>query len=136
MINSGIVKTSNKQFTLISVYKDNSCSNCEACSESSKISNDIRIKSREDLKVGDEISFYIDDKKILSLALLIYIFPIFMLFFMYFIASFLNLKEFLKIFLSFVGLGLSFFIIYIYDKFKGKDIEEKILIQKIKRKSS
>lgn len=136
MINKGVVKKilGNDQF-LIQIYKDSACSHCSGCGDASKINKEevFTIKDRK-VEVGDIVTFEIESSKILSAALLVYVFPVFAMILGYLISSYADASEGWSIFYSFSALIVSFLIIFLYDKSVGKKkIEKDIKIISIEK---
>ena len=136
MINKGIIKKAleNDQF-LIQIYKDSACSHCSGCGDASKITKEeiFTIKDRK-AEIGDILTFEIESKKILSAALLVYVFPIFAMISGYLLSNSAGTSEGWSIFYSFLALIVSFLIIFLYDKFFAKKkIEKDIKILSIEK---
>ena len=136
MVNKGMIKKilGNDQF-LIQIYKDSACSHCSGCGDASKISKEetFSIKDRK-AEIGDIVTFEIESKKILSAALLVYVFPIVSMIFGYLFSSYIGFSEGWSIFHSFLKLMISFLIIFLYDKFfVEKRVEKDIKILSIEK---
>ena len=112
---------------LISVYIEecSDCKGCTACSGSSSKIKTVTFKSNVPLAPGDIISFELPDSVLLKISILIYIVPILFFFAGYIIGNHFFKSEGVKIICSFSALFISFIIIYIYDRIKGKDFAPK-----------
>jgi len=120
LIKKGIVKKSDGKHLLIQVYKNSSCGHCQSCSEGGKISEELNIKTNKIFKIGTSIEFEIEDKSIFNIGVLVYIIPIFSLFFGYFVGVILKFSEGINILLSFTSMTLCFYAIHIFDKYYGE----------------
>lgn len=136
MKNSGIVKEKEKNKITISMYKESACSHCNKCSDSAKITNNFTlISDREDIKVGDIVTFEMEDKQVFKAALIVYIIPLIAMFVGYFLGDRYGFSEGKNIGISFLFLVLSFLGIFIYDKKVVKNrMEESVKIISIEKK--
>ena len=125
MINKGIVQEVDGRNLKILVYKDSACSQCSSCTEGSRFQGEFEFQAEDEVKIGDIISFEIEDKVVLNLAFLVYILPVVFFFMGYIISSKLGLTEGFRILCSFIGLFSSFILLFFYDKSKGKQILNK-----------
>ncbi|UUV19838.1 SoxR reducing system RseC family protein [Fusobacteria bacterium ZRK30] len=135
MENKGIVRKIEGKNLYIELFRDSSCAHCSGCGQKDKTIADLyQYELNEDIKVniGDLITFEINNKFILNLALLIYILPVILMILSYIIASKLGASEGQGIFVSFATLVISFLGFYIYDKKSGsKLIKEEISIKEV-----
>lgn len=126
MKNSGLVKEKLGNKVTISMYKESACSHCNKCSDSAKIANDFTfISNGEDIKVGDIVTFEMEDNQVFKAAMVVYIFPLIVMFLAYFTAAKIGLSEGECIGSSFGGLIIAFMGIFFYDKFIVKNKMEK-----------
>lgn len=126
MKNKGIVVENKEDNEItVKVFKDSACSHCSGCSDNSKFGTEYTFKCKENLKEGDTVDFEIADSKLLKISFLIYILPVLLLFFMYYIAGFITQVEGSRVFAAFAGIILYFLIIYIIDKKLGHDFLDK-----------
>lgn len=126
MKNKGIVvKNTEDDKVTVKVFKDSACSHCSGCSDNSKFGAEYTFKCSDNLNEGDSVDFEIADSKLLKISFLIYIFPVLLLFLMYFLAGFFSQKEGLRVLVSFTGIALYFLIIYFVDKKVGNDFLDK-----------
>lgn len=129
---SGIVKKIYDDKIELSVFKESACAHCNKCSEKQKITKTYTLKIDRKVKIGDIVTIDIEDRDVLKAASIVYIIPIFFMFFGYFIGLKFNFSEGKCIFTSFLSLLVSFLGIFIYDKKLPKDkFEKNIKIIKI-----
>ena len=133
--NKGIVKKIEGKNLYIELFRDSSCAHCSGCGQKDKTIADLyHYELNENIKVNveDMITFEINNKFILNLALLIYVLPVFLMVLSYIIAAKLGASEGQGIIVSFATLIISFLGFYIYDKKSGhKLIEEEISIKEV-----
>ncbi|WP_291943813.1 SoxR reducing system RseC family protein [Cetobacterium sp.] len=126
MKSSGLVKKIVGNKVIVSMYKESACSHCSKCSDSAKIANDFTFISNVDnIKIGDIITFEMEDNQVFKAAIIVYIIPLILMFLTYFIASNMGLSEGKCIGASFSGLVIAFIGIFFYDKFVVKNKMEK-----------
>lgn len=135
MENKGIVKKIEGKNLYIELFRDSSCAHCSGCGKKDKTIADLyHYELNEDIKinVGDLITFEINNKFILNLALLIYILPVILMVLSYIVAAKLGASEGQGIVVSFTTLVVSFLGFYIFDKKTGsKLIKEEISIKEV-----
>lgn len=140
MENKGIVKKIEGNNLYIELYRDSSCAHCSGCGKKDKTIEDLyhyelTEKDKEkDLEIseGHLVTFEINNKFILNLALLIYISPVFLMIVSYVIVAKLGASEGQGILVSFLTLVISFCGFYIYDKKSGhKKVSEEISIKEV-----
>ena len=135
MENKGIVRKIEGKNLYIELFRDSSCAHCSGCGQKDKTIADLyQYELNENIKVniGDLITFEINNKFILNLALLIYILPVILMILSYIIAAKLGASEGQGIFVSFATLVISFLGFYVYDKKSGsKLIKEEISIKEV-----
>jgi len=133
--NKGIVRKIEGKNLYIELFRDSSCAHCSGCGQKEKTIADLyHYELNEDFKVntGDLITFEINNKFILNLALLVYILPVFLMVLSYIIAAKLGASEGQGIVVSFTTLVASFLGFYFFDKKTGnKMIKEEISIKEI-----
>ncbi|MDX8336228.1 MULTISPECIES: SoxR reducing system RseC family protein [Cetobacterium] len=136
MQTSGLVKEINGKSITVSMYKESACSHCDKCSDSAKILNQFTFNyTGEDVKVGDIITFQMEDNQVFKAALIVYIIPLIFMFLGYFIGAKLNLSEGKCIIISFTSLAVGFLGVFIYDKFVVKNkMEKSVKIVKIEKR--
>ena len=126
MKSSGLVKKKIGNKVTISMYKESACSHCNKCSDSAKIANEFTfISDKENIEIGDILTFEMEDNQVFKAALIVYIIPLIIMFLAYFIADKIRLSEGQCIGASFSGLIISFVCIFFYDKFIVKNKMEK-----------
>lgn len=135
MENKGIVKKIEGKNLYIELFRDSSCAHCSGCGQKDKTIADLyHYELNEDIKinVGDLITFEINNKFILNLALLVYILPVILMVLSYILAAKLGASEGQGIVVSFTTLAVSFLGFYIFDKKSGsKLIKEEIFIKEV-----
>lgn len=135
MENKGIVRKIKGKNLYIELFRDSSCAHCSGCGPKDKTISDLyHYELKEDLKVneGDLITFEINNKFILNLALLVYILPVILMIVSYIIADKLGASEGQGIIVCFSTLVVSFLGFYFYDKKSGnKLIKEEISIKEV-----
>lgn len=135
MENKGIVRKIEGKNLYIELFRDSSCAHCSGCGQKDKTIADLyHYEVNEDIKIniGDLITFEINNKFILNLALLIYILPVILMILSYLVAAKLGASEGQGIFVSFATLVISFLGFYFFDKRSGsKLIKEEISIKEV-----
>ncbi len=135
MENKGIVKMIKGNNLYIELFRDSSCAHCSGCGQKDKTIADLyhyELKEKMEVNVGDMITFEINNKFILNLALLIYVLPVFLMVVSYIIAAKLGASEGEGILVSFGTLVISFLGFYIYDRKSGhKLVQEEISVKEI-----
>ncbi|MGL4652950.1 MAG: SoxR reducing system RseC family protein [Cetobacterium sp.] len=136
MKSSGLVKERLGNKLVISMYKESACSHCNNCSDSAKIANTFTfITDRDDVNIGDIITFEMEDNQVFKAAMIVYIFPLIFMFLGYFLGSKLGFSEGKNIGMSFMSLVVAFIGIFVYDKKIVKHkIEKSVKIIDIERK--
>jgi sigma-E factor negative regulatory protein RseC len=133
--NKGIVKKIEGKNLYIELFRDSSCAHCSGCGQKDKTIADLyhyELNKEIKVSVGDLITFEINNKFILNLALLIYILPVFLMILSYIVAARLGASEGQGIIVSFTTLVISFLGFYVYDKKSGhKLIKEEITIKEV-----
>ncbi|MGL5934939.1 MAG: SoxR reducing system RseC family protein, partial [Cetobacterium sp.] len=121
----------------VSIFKESACSHCNNCSDSSKIVNTLTfLYDKSDIKIGDIISFEMEDNQLFKAAFIVYIIPLFFMFGGYFLGNNLGLEEGLNIVISFLSLIISFLGIFFYDKIIVKEkLEKSIKIIEIQKRT-
>lgn len=129
MENKGIVQKIDGNRITVKLFKDSSCSHCNQCHGASKYGRDFEFETDKKVKVGDLITLEIAEKEVIKAAAIAYIFPPLMMIAGYLATNKLGFSENQSILGSFIGLGLAFFGLFLYDKlFAKKTIEEEIQI--------
>lgn len=126
----GIVKKANGKEVEISILKNSACGSCDKCSANSKKAGEQTFITTLDLKEGDQVSFEIESKSILKLGIFIYLIPSFSIFLGYFVATLFSFSEPIRILFSFSSFFLSYFFIFLFDKFWGKAFLNKMTLKK------
>lgn len=121
MRNTGVVKEIHGKYVVISVFKESSCSHCSKCGDKEKISREMKIKIEKEVSIGDFIEFEIDNKKVFTAAMIVYIVPVFIMIAGYFIGEKIFGKEKLAVLSAFIALAISFGVVYVYDKLVVKN---------------
>ena len=129
MENKGIVQKIEGNRITVKLFKDSSCSHCNQCHGASKYGKDFEFETDKKAKVGDLVTLEIAEKEVIKAAAIAYIFPPLMMIAGYLLADRLGFSENQSILGSFLGLGLAFFGLFVYDKlFTKKTIEEEIQV--------
>lgn len=131
MKSSGIVQEINGNKAKVLMFKSSSCGGCKVCTEEGKIAGEFEFIINKPVKKDEVIFFELDDKKILNLGFLFYIFPVIFLFLGYFISTFFTSKEIFRVLASFGSFAISFFIIFLIDKFVGDKFIKQIKISNV-----
>lgn len=136
MKNSGLVKKIVGNKITVSMYKESACSHCNKCSDGAKMAKDFTFMSNGyDIKIGDIVTFEMEDNQVFKAAIIVYIIPLIFMFLNYFIASSMGLSEGKCIGASFSGLVVAFIGIFFYDKFIVKNkIEKSVKIINIEKR--
>lgn len=117
MINKGIIKKIDGDKITVKLYKDTSCSHCSGCSGDSKYGKDFEFVTDRKAEIGDTVTFEIAAGKVIKAASIAYIFPAVAMIGGYFFGNkLLHLNENKSILSSFVGLFLSFVVLFLYDR--------------------
>jgi len=137
MENKGVIKIIKGNNLYIELFRDSSCAHCSGCGQKDKTiaelyHYELNENEKREVAVGDMITFEINNKFILNLALLIYVFPVFLMVVSYIVAAKYGATEGQGILVSFGTLALSFLGFFIYDRKSGhKLITEEISIKDI-----
>lgn len=136
MKSSGLVKDKMGNKLVISMYKESACSHCNNCSESAKIANTFTfISNRNDISIGDVITFEMEDNQVFKAAMIVYIIPLIFMFLGYYMGSKFGLTEGKTIATSFISLIAAFVGIFIYDRKVVKHkMEKAVKIIDVERK--
>jgi len=127
MINKGVVKEVEGDLIKVHLYKESACAHCSGCGKKEKMGSTFEFKCTENVKIGNVITFEIEDKSLLNIAAVVYLLPIAFMIGGYFLGEFLGFSEGRRVLTSFMGLIFSFGFIYLFDKTKGsKIIDQKI----------
>ena len=111
MENKGIIKKIEGKNLYIELFRDSSCAHCSGCGQKDKTIADLyhyELNENIEVHVDDMITFEINNKFILNLALLIYVLPVFLMVLSYIIAAKLGASEGQGILVSFGTLVISF----------------------------
>jgi sigma-E factor negative regulatory protein RseC len=135
MENKGIVQIIKEKDLYIELFRDSSCAHCSGCGQKDKTIADLyhyKLEENIEVNIGDMITFEINNKFILNLALLIYILPVFLMIGSYIIAAKLGASEGQGILVSFGTLVTSFLGFFLYDRKSGhKLVQEEISIKEV-----
>lgn len=121
MTSNGKVISINKNTITLQMFRESSCAHCNGCGDASKMARELEIKYKGDVEIGDVVTFELADSKMLKIGFIIYILPILIMIFGYFISAKLGGKEKLNVLVSFLSLVISFACIHIYDKYFVKE---------------
>lgn len=121
MRNTGVVKEVDGKDVVISVFKESSCSHCSKCGDKEKISREMKLKIEEEVSIGDFIEFEIENKKVFTAAMIVYIVPVFIMIAGYFVGEKIFKREGVAVLSAFISLAISFVAVYIYDKIVVKN---------------
>lgn len=134
MTNKGIVTQIVNNKVKLRLFKSSSCSHCSQCSEASKYGKDYEFIIDKKVELGDLVTLEISEKDVIRAAAIAYIMPPIFMILGYIIAHKLNFSELQSAIGSFVGLGIAFLILFIYDKFFAKkNIEDEIRVISIEK---
>ena len=134
MVNKGIVTKINGDTVAVKLYKSSSCSHCSCCSETNKMGSNFEFKINQKVELGDLITLEISEKDVVKAAFIAYIFPPIFMILGYIVAYYLKFSETKSIIGSFVGLGVAFLILGIYDRFFAKKtMEEEIKVVSVEK---
>lgn len=129
MINKGIVTKIKGNKISVRLYKSSACSHCSACSEEAKSGKIFDFPFDKEVEKGDLVTLEIAEKEVMKAAIIVYVIPPIFMILGYIVAASLNFSETMSALGSFVGLAVSFLILFLYDKFFAKkNIEEEIKI--------
>ena len=117
MVNKGVIKKIDGNKITVKLYKDTACSHCSGCSGDSKYGKDFEFVTDRKAEIGDTVTFEIAAGKVIKAASIAYIFPAVAMIGGYFFGNkLLNLNENKSILSSFIGLLLSFVVLFLYDR--------------------
>ena len=134
MVNKGIITKINANTVTVKLYKSSSCSHCSCCSETNKMGSDFEFKVNQNVELGDLVTLEISEKDVVKAAFIAYIFPPILMILGYIVADHLGFSEMPSIFGSFLGLGVGFIFLAIYDRFFAKKtIDEEIKIISVEK---
>ena len=134
MVNKGIITKINANTVTVKLYKSSSCSHCSCCSETNKMGSDFEFKVNQNVELGDLVTLEISEKDVVKAAFIAYIFPPILMILGYIVADHLGFSEMQSIFGSFLGLGVGFIFLAIYDRFFAKKtINEEIKIISVEK---
>ena len=123
MVNKGIVTKINGDTIAIKLYKSSSCSHCSCCSEANKMGSNFEFKINQKV-----------EKDVVKAAFIAYIFPPIFMILGYIVADYLEFSETKSIIGSFLGLGVGFIFLAVYDRiFAKKTIDEEIKIVSVEK---
>ncbi|BDU50804.1 SoxR reducing system RseC family protein [Haliovirga abyssi] len=131
MKSSGIIQEIKGNKAKVLMYKSSSCGGCKTCTEGSRFAGEFEFIIDAPVKKDEVIYFELDDNKILNLGFLFYIFPVIFLFIGYFISTYFTEKEAFRVLISFISFAVSFFIIFLIDKFVGEKFIKQIKISDV-----
>ena len=134
MVNQGIVTKINGDTIAIKLYKSSSCSHCSCCSEANKMGSNFEFKINQKVELGDLVTLEISEKDVVKAAFIAYIFPPIFMILGYIVADYLEFSETKSIIGSFLGLGVGFIFLAVYDRiFAKKTIDEEIKIVSVEK---
>ena len=134
MVNKGIVTKINGDTIAIKLYKSSSCSHCSCCSEANKMGSNFEFKINQKVELGDLVTLEISEKDVVKAAFIAYIFPPLFMILGYIVADYLEFSETKSIIGSFLGLGVGFIFLAVYDRiFAKKTIDEEIKIVSVEK---
>ena len=134
MVNKGIVTKINGDTIAIKLYKSSSCSHCSCCSEANKMGSNFEFKINQKVELGDLVTLEISEKDVVKAAFIAYIFPPIFMILGYIVADYLEFSETKSIIGSFLGLGVGFIFLAVYDRiFANKTIDEEIKIVSVEK---
>lgn len=117
MVNKGVIKKIDGNKITVKLYKDTACSHCSGCSGDSKYGKDFEFVTDRKAEIGDTVTFEIAAGKVIKAASIAYIFPAVAMIGGYFFGNkLLHLNENKSILSSFIGLLLSFVVLFLYDR--------------------
>ena len=119
MQETGIVESVEGKEALINIKRSTACGDsCATCKAQCKTSGTkIKAKNLIGAKEGDRVKIEMDTKTVIFSALLVYIFPLVVLFGAYFLAAYYyKLGESFSVGCSLIAFVVSFVLLYIIDK--------------------
>ena len=66
MINKGVVKEVEGDLIKVHLYKESACAHCSGCGKKEKMGSTFEFKCTENVKIGNVITFEIEDKSLLN----------------------------------------------------------------------
>ena len=134
MVNKGIVTKIKGNTIAVKLYKSSSCSHCSCCSETNKMGSNFEFKINQKVELGDLVTLEISEKDVVKAAFIAYIFPPLFMILGYIVADYLGFSETKSIIGSFLGLGVGFIFLAVYDRFFAKKtIDEEIKIVSVEK---
>lgn len=140
MENKGIIRKIVDNDLYVQLFRDSACAHCSGCDTENKIIENLfhyKLKEEDSQfnpEVGNLITFGVNNKFILNLALLIYILPVFLMIFSFILADKFGASEGMGIIVSFSTLVISFVAFFFYDRKKGATkVNKEIFIMDIKK---
>lgn len=113
----------------LKMYKENSCSHCSGCGDSAKTSKELVVEIKEQVSMGDIVTFQLKDSKFLKIGFVVYILPIIMMVVGFNVGTKIGYTEKGSAAMSFLFLAGTFLVIHIVDKFL---VKEKIKMEILK----
>lgn len=119
----GIVESIDGKEAVVNVKRRTACGDsCATCSVQCKTSRTkISAKNLVDAKVGDKVQIEMATRTVILSAILVYIFPLVVLFGAYFLAElYYGLSEKNSVICALIAFTVSFILLFIIDKFSKK----------------
>lgn len=112
------------------------CSDCAGCDKMVQMADTVVIaENKLHAQKGDLVLVESESKKILTAAMIVYIFPFFLFFVFYFVGQrWSNGKEYLPILLAFLGFALGIVFAIFWDRREKKENNLRFRIVEIKEK--
>ena len=118
---TGIVKkVIDTNTALVSIVIRGECSSCKAqktcCDGVGDPTGEVEVKFNDDIKEGDEVNIDIKPQLRILTSIIIFLIPVVFLFAFYFLGFTLFKSEGIATLFSFLGLGISFLLIFVFFK--------------------
>ncbi len=128
MYQSGIVQSVHNELAYVKIKRSSSCGeSCASCGLCPGRDVLVSAINSANAKQGDTVLIYMSDRKVLNAALLVYIIPIIMLIFGYFLGECIFKSEILGIASGFCLMVITFVIVFFTDKYLKKQYTPNIV---------
>ncbi|WP_300328863.1 SoxR reducing system RseC family protein [Fusobacterium sp.] len=124
MESSGKVTKIEGKKLVVKMFKESSCAHCSGCGDASKLTREIELEynpKKQEIEVGDIVTFELADSKMLKIGFLVYVLPIIMMVAGFSISNMMGRTEGESVLVSFATLVVTFLLIHLYDRFVVKE---------------
>lgn len=128
MRSNGKVIAINGNKIKLKMFKESSCAHCSGCGDANKLARELEVTYDGEVEIGDIVTFELEDSKMLKIGFIVYILPILMMIFGFFISNKMGGTEKLNVLVSFIFLVVTYLCIHIYDKYFVKEKVEMTVI--------